>query len=268
MYKVLDDCNVLVEIVDEDIENAVAENKVTYEIMQAMGASHREEYMKYIIPFLEGEYFYIRRQALQAVLNLNSKLGLEAVKQRCEQYSLEDEDPWNKVLFIVAVIMIEEGTEGMRKYFYSEGGDSRVKDSIGTFYRRGYQFTEADIELLCDYLESYIEKSFDWIKKMSKSDWKESVYFAFESFIYAGTETSVLSEISDELSTRICQICENAIEVKFGEDTNDAMAITSQYMRSEYAIRILRALKGKVKGSAKTEFKKSLKKWNITEEEL
>lgn len=55
MYKVLDDCNVLEVISDEDIEKAIDENNITYQIIQAMGQSHREEYMKYILPFLDDE---------------------------------------------------------------------------------------------------------------------------------------------------------------------------------------------------------------------
>ena len=70
MYKVLVDCNVIDTVTDEDIEKAIADNQVNYTIMQAMGQSHREEYMKYILPFLDGEYFYIRRAAIQAILNI------------------------------------------------------------------------------------------------------------------------------------------------------------------------------------------------------
>lgn len=268
MYKVLDDCNVLEEISDEDIQKALSENNVTYMIMQAMGQSHRAEYMKYITPFLDGEYFYIRRAAIEAILNVNGQLGLEAMKEKCEKYSLEDEDPWNKILLMTAILITEEGTKGMKKYFISEEGDSRIKDSILTFYRRGYQFTQSDIELICFYIRSYMNQSFEWIKKLKKSDRKESIDFAFDSLACAGECTSVLSEISDELSEEICGICEEGIEKKIGSDSIYYIAEITHYMRKEYAIRILRVLNGKVKGSAKTLFKKSLKRWNINEEEL
>lgn len=266
MYKVLDDCNVIEIVTDEDIEKAIADNQVNYMIMQAMGQSHREEYMKYILPFLDGEYFYIRRAAIQAILNVNGRMGLDAMKRKAEQYSLEDKDPWNKVLLLVAIMMVEEGAEGLRKYFSSEEGDYRIKDSMLTFYRRGYQFTQTDVELICFYLESYFNNSYDWIKKMKKTEKKESMFFAFDSVLYAGREANILIEISDELSSTICKLCEKAIENRI--DANYAIAITSQYMRKEYAIRILQALKGKVKGKAKTEYKKSLKKWEISEESL
>lgn len=50
--------NVIKQVSDEDIEKAIADNQVNYMIMQAMGQSHREEYMKYILPFLDGEQVY------------------------------------------------------------------------------------------------------------------------------------------------------------------------------------------------------------------
>jgi len=266
MYKVLDDCNVIEIVTDEDIEKAIADNQVNYMIMQAMGQSHREEYMKYILPFLDGEYFYIRRAAIQAILNVNGRMGLDAMKRKAEQYSLEDKDPWNKVLLLVAIMIVEEGTEGLKKYFSSEEGDYRIKDTILTFYGSGYQFTQADVELICFYLESYFDNSYDWINKLKKTEKKESMYFAFDSFLCAGRDADILAGISDDLSITICNLCEKAIENRI--DANYAIAITSQYMHKEYAIRILQALKGKVKGSAKTEYKKSLKKWEISEESL
>ncbi len=266
MYKVYNENNVIKQVSDEDIEKAIADNQVNYMIMQAMGQSHREEYIKYILPFLDGEYFYIRRAAIQAILNVNGRMGLEAMKKKSEQYSLDDEDSWNQVLLLVAIMMVEEGTEGLKKYFSSGEGDYRIKDTILTFHGRGYQFKQADIELICFYLESYFNNSYEWIKKLKKTEKKESMFFAFDSILYAGREANILTEISDDLSSTICNLCEKAIENRI--DANYAIAITSQYMRKEYAIRILRALRGKVKGSARTEYEKSLKKWEISEDSL
>ena len=266
MYEVLNDNNVFKQISDEDIEIAVKENNVTYMVMQAMGQSHREEYMQYVLPFLDG-YFYERRAAIQSILNINGKLGLEAMKKKSEQYSLEDEDPWNKILLMVAIISAEEGAEGLKKYFLSEEGDFRVKDTILTFYDRGYQYKQSDIELVCFYIRAYINQSFGWIKKMKKSDWNDSITAAFGSILYAGADTNTLSELSDELSDEICDLCETAIEKRLG-DSIYCIAIVSQHMRREYAVRILKALKDNVRGNAKKEFKKSLKKWNIDVEVL
>lgn len=262
MYEVLDENNVFEQISDEDIEIAVKENNVTYMVMQAMGQSHREEYMQYVLPFLDGD-FYERRAAIQSILNINGKLGLEAMKKKSEQYSLEDEDPWNKILLMVAIISAEEGAEGLKKYFLSEEGDPRIKDTILTFYHRGYQYKELDIDLVCFYIRAYIDQSFNWIKKMKKSDRKESICFAFDSFAFAAEDTNTLSELSDE----ICDLCETAIEMRLG-DSVYCIAIVSQHMRREYAVRILKALKDNVRGDAKKEFKKSLKKWNIDVEVL
>lgn len=267
MYKVYDEDNIIEELSDEDIEKAIRENNITYMIMQAMGQSQREEYMKYILPFLDGD-FYELRAAIQAILNVNGQLGLEAMKKKSEQYSLEDEDPWYKILLMVAIMAVEEGTEGLKQYFMSEEGDSRVKDTILTFYDMGYQYKKSDIELMCFYLRAYIEQSYEWIKKMKKRDRNESIYFGFDGFICAGRGTNVLSEISDELSEEICVLCEEVIEKKLGDNPTYGIAITSQYMRKEYAVRILKALKDRVKGSARKEFKISLKKWNIDVEKL
>lgn len=85
MYKVYTENNVIKQISDEDIEKAIADNQVNFMIMQAMEQSHREEYMKYILPFLDGEYFYIRRAAIQAILNVNGRMVLDAMKRKVEQ---------------------------------------------------------------------------------------------------------------------------------------------------------------------------------------
>lgn len=142
--------NIIEELSDEDIEKAIRENNITYMIMQAMGQSQREEYMKYILPFLDGD-FYELRAAIQAILNVNGQLGLEAMKKKSEQYSLEDEDPWYKILLMVAIMAVEEGTEGLKQYFMSEEGDSRVKDTILTFYDMGYQYKKSDKDIGLEY---------------------------------------------------------------------------------------------------------------------
>ncbi len=268
MHDVLNDYNCFVKVSDEDIRKAIEENTITYAIMQAMGQSHREEYMKYIIPFLEHEYFYVRRKAIQSILNVNGKLGLDALKKKSEQYSMDDEDPWNKILLMVAVMLVEGGAEKLKRYFISEGGDAKVKNSILTFYSRGYQFEPADIELICFYLRAYINQSFEWIKEMKKRDRTESIDFAFNGLTCAGEGTCILSDISNSLSEEICSLCEEVVEKKIGSDSMHYIAIISQYMRKEYGIRILKVLKDRVKGSAKSEFKKSLKKWNVDAEEL
>lgn len=173
----------------------------------------------------------------------------------------------SKILLMVAIISAEEGAEGLKKYFLSEEGDFRVKDTILTFYDRGYQYKQSDIELVCFYIRAYINQSFGWIKKMKKSDWNDSITAAFGSILYAGEDTNTLGELSDELSDEICDLCEAAIEKRLG-DSVYCIAIVSQHMRREYAIRILKALKDNVRGDAKKEFKKSLKKWNIDVEVL
>lgn len=51
-------------------------------------------------------------------------------------------------------------------------------------------------------------------------------------------------------------------------DMKELIAEISKYMKEPYAMKILALLKHHVSGDAKREYKKSLKKWNITEEEL
>ena len=81
MYKVLSEINVYHELSDDDIKSAVEKNDVTYPVMQAMGQSHREEYMKYILPFLDDERFMVRRAAIQSILNINGEMALDTKKE-------------------------------------------------------------------------------------------------------------------------------------------------------------------------------------------
>lgn len=86
MYRVLNEINVVCDLSDDDIRNAVENNNVTYPVMQAMGQSHREEYVKYVLPFLDNERYMVRRAAVQSILNINGRLALDELKERERRY--------------------------------------------------------------------------------------------------------------------------------------------------------------------------------------
>ncbi|MFG6322908.1 MAG: HEAT repeat domain-containing protein [Lachnospiraceae bacterium] len=271
MYKVLSEINVYHELSDDDIKSAVEKNEVTYPVMQAMGQSHREEYMKYILPFLDDDRFMVRRAAIQSILNINGEMALDTLKERERRYDISELDKAcsDKILLIVAILHIEKSISELKKYFESEETPVCVKEIILTYYRTGYMYSESDIELIVYCLKAFADNNFEWIKKMKTTNRKARIISAVDSLGCSGSaENSVLAKISDQLSNELCELYEQILEKKLGNDLMFGMACTAQGMRKEYALRILKLIKNKVKGGSRKEFKKALKKWDISEEDL
>ena len=270
MYKVLDKYNTYVTVEDNDIGDYInSGEEIRREIVQAMGKSHREEYLQYLYPVLYHEMDYMRRDAAWAIFNLNGKKSLLELKKKEEMIEEEDLqcEPSEKGMLRAMILRLEEGIEATKSYFLSEGY-SIIKYDIHACYGSGYPYQEEDIELLCFLLEHTINKSTDWVRKLSRTDYNDMIYFTLESISYAGAEMDMLCKLNDDLSERVYALCESLMAQRISIDTKELIAQISQYMKEDYAKRILRLLKDHVKGDAKRAYKKALKKWQIDEEEL
>lgn len=270
MYRVTDKYNALVIVEDSDIEDYInSGEEIRCEIVQAMGKTYREEYLKYLYPVLYHEMDYMRRDAAWAIFNLNGKKSLPELKKK--EAMIEEEDlerePSEKGMLRAMILRLEEGIEGTKAYFLSEGY-SIIKYDIHACYGSGYPYQEEDIELLCFLLEHTINKSADWIRKLPRTDYNDMIYFTLESISYAGAELDLLNKINDSLSERIFSVCESLVERRISSDSKELIAEISKNMREDYAKRLLRLLKDNVKGDARRTYKQSLKKWQIDEEEL
>ena len=271
IYRVVNENNVYKIIDDSAIAEYISNGgEIKREIVQAMGKSHREEYLEYLYPVLNHSKYYMRSDAAWGIFNLNGERGLQKLKER---ESMLDESefmdlPSEKGLLRAMILRIEEGIDGVKKYFLSDEGYEIVKYGTSFCYGQGYNYKEDDVELLCFVLENSISKSTNWIKKLDRSDYNELIYFALESIMLAGEETNILKDLTNDLSERIFEIFRMLIEKKTNNDNKELMAETSKYMKKEYAIRILQLLKNNVRGDAKKEYKQALKYWEMGEEEL
>lgn len=256
MYSVLDENNVFCKVSDDDIQSAVENNNVTYPVMQAMGQSHREEYMRYVLPFLDDGSFMVRRAAIQGILNINGKMALDELKERESRYDISEltRECSDKLLLTVAVLHIEKSVPERMQYFASAEPPKCVKEILLTFYRTGYPYPESDIEFIVYCMRAFVDNSIAWIKKMKITDRKKRIYSAIDSLGCAGSaENSVLAKISDSVSEEICALYEQLQQGKLGSDLW-GMVCTAQGMRKEYALRILRLIKGKVRGERRKKF--------------
>lgn len=271
MYKVLDKYNTYVTVEDSDIEDYINSGKeIRREIVQAMGRSHKEEYLQYLYPVLYHAIAYMRRDAAKAIFNLNGKKGLVELKKR-EAMIDDDEleyEPSEKALLRARILRLEGGIEGTKAYFLSEEGYEIVKYDIHACYDIGYPFQQEDIELLCFLLEHSINKSTSWLRKLSRTDYVLMIDCILQSISYAGVDVDLLNKLDNSLSERICNLCENLLETGMSGDSKKSAIEISKYMKEDYAKRLLRLLKDNVKGDAKRAYKKALKKWQIDEEEL
>ena len=109
-------------------------------------------------------------------------------------------------MLIAMIIRIEEGTSGVMRYFMSEEGSDIVKYCLLTFYSSGYSFKEEDIRLISVILMEFLDKKSKRIKKVTREDWIEFVYFALDSLLVAAKETDVLTRMSDEASEELINV--------------------------------------------------------------
>ncbi len=75
--------------------------------------------------------------------------------------------------------------------------------------------------------------------------------------------------MSDEASRELVDVFQQILISKATNDMKELMSDISKGMKRDYAIEVLRSLKGKTGGgNARRAYKKALKHFNITEEEL
>lgn len=271
IYKVLNENNACKKI-DDNALSAFVNNggEIKREIVQAMGKSHREEYLEYLYPVLNHSQYYMRLDAAQGIFNLNGKKGLQKLKER--EVLLDESEfmdlPSEKAILRAMILRIEKGIEEVKKYFLSDEGYEIVKYDIPFCYRSGYDFKEEDVELLCFILENSINKSATWIKKLDRVDYNELMYFTLESIMLSGRETNILKQIDNDLAEKIYRLCSMLIEKRTSSDNKGIIAEISKYMEEEYARKILKVLKNNVKGDARKKYKQSLQYWKIEEETL
>lgn len=271
MYKVFDKYNTVVRVEDSDIDAFIAsDTEIKREIVQAMGETHKEEYLQYLYPVLSHCQYFMRLDAAHSIFNINGEMGLQELKRREEaidESELEHE-PSEKAMLKAMILRIEGGTESVKKYFLSDEGYEIVKYDTPFCYRSGYGFKEADIDLLCFVLEECQRKTPRWLRKLSKTDYNEMIYFTLESIWSAGEETDLLKNSNSILEKRICDILQALLEQRISNNSKEVIAEITKYMRKESAKKILFLLKDNVKGDAKRAYKQSLKLWGIEEDEL
>lgn len=271
IYKVLSDNHAYVQIMDADILQSIEENNFRRcEIIMAMGMSHKSEYLPYLYLSLNDDRTFIRRQAAQSIFLIDGMQGLEKLKERENQLDNSDFErlPSEKAFLQALIIRIESGTKGVLEYFCSDQGIEIVKCMLLSYYVKRYNYKEEDIEVIVKILNIYIEKGFSWIIKLPKNEYKESITFAVDSIWYAYDGTNVLQQISDALCVEICTVVEKITQIRVDSDVIEALADISTGMRKEYALKILRSLKGKCRSNAKKAYKKALNFWGFDEENL
>ncbi len=270
-YNVLNDNNAATIVDDADIEQSIQSGQpLPRAIVQAMGKTHNEKYLEYLYPVLYYEQRYIRLDAAQSIFNLNGMKGLEALKEKDNSIDSSDfeKEPSEKAVLTAIIIRIEKGPSGIVQYFLSEEGRDIVKYSILFYYSQGYDYKEEDIRLISTIIREFLNKDTKRIKKVSKSDWNEFVYFALESLWIASEETEVMRQMSEEASVEVVEVIHEILAYKVSNDIKELIALTTIGMQKLYGLELLRSLKGKVGGDAKRAYKKALQFWEVTEEQL
>lgn len=271
-YEVLNHNNAACTVTDADIEEAVRSGApLPRAIVMAMGKSHDEKYLECLYPVLYHEANYMRLDAATSIFNLNGRKGLEALKEKERSIAPADFDrlPCEKAVFLAMIIRIEEGPEGILRYFRSDEGLDIVKYCLLSYYTSGYRFKEEDVRLISIVTREFIDKKLKRIKKTTREDWIEFVYFALESLWITARDTEVLTQMSDEADEELADVLQKVLDCKATNEIKELIADIAKGMKRDYALKVLRSLKGKAGGGdARRAYKKALKHFNIMEDEL
>ena len=144
-----------------------------------------------------------------------------------------------------------------------------MKYCLLCYYRLGYDYKEEDIRLISVMLGEFIDKKLKRVKKMTREDWVEFVYFALDSLWAAALGTDVLMRMSDEASKEVDDVFQQIPSCRATNDMKELMSDISKGMKRDYALEVLRCLNGKTGGgNARRAYRKALKHFNITEAEL
>lgn len=266
IYYVYNDNNVEVKIRDEDIEAAInGKKELKREIIQAMGKTKNKKYLKYLFPFLEHDFLYVRLDAAHSIFNLDEKAGLSELKKRADKIDISDfeKEPSEKAVLCAMIIKIQKGVEGIKEYFLSEDGYLSIKYCLLDFYQSGYEFSEEDIKLICFVLDKFIEKKCEWINKFSKEEYNEFIYFALESIWIAGLEKDILRNLDDDLKKELLNLTCKLLNKKVSTEIKEVLAEITKFLDESYAKQMLYLLKDNVKGDAKKVYLEAIKLWKI-----
>lgn len=266
IYYVYNDNNVEMKITDEDIKTAIDEKKgLKREIIQAMGKTKDNKYLKYLYPFLEHDFLYIRLDAAHSIFNLDGKAGLSELKKRADKIDISDfeREPSEKAILSAMIIKIQKGVEGIKEYFLSEDGYLSIKYCLLDFYQSGYDFSEEDIKLICFVLDKFIEKKCKWINKFSKGEYNDFIYFALESIWIAGMEKDMLRNMGDDSKKELLGLICKLLGKKVNMEVKEIVAEITKFIDKKYAEQILGLLKNNVKGDAEKVYLEAIKQWEI-----
>lgn len=86
-----------------------------------------------------------------------------------------------------------------------------VKYSLLWYYSSGYGFKEEDVRLICAVLREFIDKSLKRIKKVTREDWNEFIYFALDSLWAAALETDVMTHMSVKANEELVEVFRNIL---------------------------------------------------------
>ncbi len=271
-YRGLDDFSHALKYVDdEDIENAVKSGEpLRTEIIMAMGQTYDEKYLPNLYKALYDENHVRRQDARLSIMTINGKKGFAELKKNW--LSLEDPDGTSseKAVCEAIIMRIEKGVDYMLAQLLSDDTRDALKFCIAAYNGWGYRLDSDDIRLRHGVIRAIIDKSIKWHEKpdsLDVRDWLESCYddLGFSAVEYP----SALSEISDGLSADIVQMVKDTVERRRAStEIKRMMAKMTTGMRREYALEILSFLKGRVCGCAKSEFRRALKFFKITEDDL
>lgn len=270
-YCVLDDfSHACVYVDDDDIENAVKSGEpLRTEIIMAMGQSYDEKYLPHLYMALYGETSTRRQDARLSIMMINGKKGLAELKKNWRSLDDPDGTSSEKAVCEAIIMRIEKGVDYLLEQLFSDGARDILKFCLAAYSGWGYRLDTDDVKLRHGIIRAIIDKSIKWSKKPDSQDVKEYLEICFDDLGFSTERSNALGEISDELSAAIVETIKDTVERRMASTyIRGLMAKMSTGMRREYALEILAFLKGRVSGWAKSEFRRAMKFFKITEDDL
>ena len=175
-YKVPNENGVFKIVTDEDLDEAAAqEGPVLTEIAHAAVLAGRKDLIPRLRRTLETEDRIPKLAAAKGLLALGDQESISLLESRAKA----ETDPVSAYMFRLVTLRLR-GVEQVEQCFM-RGDDPEMSALVLSMYNSHLKLEEGDARFLVTALETYLDKSLKWIRKMKTAYWENDVGMAVEA---------------------------------------------------------------------------------------
>lgn len=171
-YRVFNENNALVEVTDQDLDNAVPrDDALPTHLANAAGVARRPE----LIPRLRATLAVPHRRDKLAAARALLAIGDHGAVELLRDHARTETDLIVANLFRAIALRLE-GVERVRHAFEQGDEDPALAGVIASIYNGAFDLVQDDIALLLDLIDAYVANAKTWIADMSRDEWRSDLY--------------------------------------------------------------------------------------------